>query len=188
MKEQFMKAVYAGAMIAMGGACYIKVGSLAGSLLFSIGLITICVCNLNLFTGKVLFVNSAKQLSLIWLGNLIGAITIGILCRVSGFEFDTSIKLSENILTTLLLAIGCNIFIGIAVYGYKVTNSMIPIILGVMGFINCGFEHCVANMFYFTVGFRWSNFSEILLFLIINTLGNVIGGLLMRPVYKYANQ
>ena len=76
MKDDFLKAVYAGAMIAMGGACFVKVGSVVGSLLFSVGLITVCVCNLNLFTGKILFINSPAALALIWFGNLVGAVLI----------------------------------------------------------------------------------------------------------------
>ena len=183
MKDDFIKALYAGAMIAMGGACFIKVGGVVGSLLFSIGLIIVCACNLNLFTGKVLFSNSPKLLSLVWFGNLVGCVLIGLMCRFSGFTFDVSKKLAESPIQTILLAIGCNIFIGVAVYGYKKTNSLIPIILGVMGFINCGFEHCVANMFYFTVACDKNIIGSIVLFLIYNTIGNIIGGVFIRPIY-----
>lgn len=190
MKSDYAKSMYAGMMIALGGACYVKVGSVIGSLLFSIGLITVVVCKLNLFTGKILYTNDIKFLSITWIGNLVGAIFIGLICHSAGFQFDVSTKLAESPLTTVLLAIGCNLFIGIAVYGYSLTGSMIPVILGVMGFINCGFEHCVANMFYFTIAAcnQVNLLPKMILFLLLNTLGNVVGGLLIRPIYKFGSE
>ncbi len=45
-----------------------------------------------------------------------------------------------------------------------------------MVFILCGFEHCVANMFYFSVAGCWSG--KLLLRLLVMTLGNTVGGVL----------
>ena len=44
-------------------------------------------------------------------------------------------------------------------------------------FVVCGFEHCVANMFYFTVSGMWSG--EAVIFIVVNTIGNAVGGLLV---------
>ena len=52
-------------------------------------------------------------------------------------------------------------------------------------FILCGFEHCVANMFYFTVGRAWSG--KAVLYLLIMTAGNAAGGVslpLLRRAVK----
>ena len=44
-------AILAGMMIAIGCVCYILVGGVAGAALFSIGLMTVCLFELPLFTG-----------------------------------------------------------------------------------------------------------------------------------------
>ena len=48
--------------------------------------------------------------------------------------------------------------------------------IDVMVFILCGYEHCVADMFYFTVAGVWS--LDTLLRLLIITLGNAVGGVI----------
>ena len=44
-------AILAGIMIAIGCVCYILVGGIGGAALFSIGLMTVCLYQLPLFTG-----------------------------------------------------------------------------------------------------------------------------------------
>ena len=51
----------------------------------------------------------------------------------------------------------------------------ISLYLGVVVFIICGFEHCVANMFYFTLAGVWS--IETIKYLLVMTLGNAVGGI-----------
>jgi formate/nitrite transporter FocA (FNT family) len=59
----------------------------------------------------------------------------------------------------------------------KHVGKYIGLFLGVSVFIICGFEHCVANMFYFTAGGAWS--LKTLLYVIIMTLGNSVGGVII---------
>lgn len=50
----FVKSIYAGIMIGLGGIAYLAVqGGLLGAFLFSIGLISVIEFDLNLYTGKV---------------------------------------------------------------------------------------------------------------------------------------
>ena len=51
------------------------------------------------------------------------------------------------------------------------------IVLGVIVFILCGFEHCIANMYYFSVANIWN--LNTLLYLLIMILGNSLGGMLI---------
>ncbi len=60
-------------------------------------------------------------------------------------------------------------------------ESTCPSFLGVMVFILCGFEHCVANMYYFSVAGMWSG--KTLLYLLVMTLGNAVGGVVF-PVIR----
>ena len=57
--QMFLKAVYAGFMIGIGGIVYLSVeNKVVGSLLFSFGLLTIVTQGFFLYTGKVGFVKS----------------------------------------------------------------------------------------------------------------------------------
>ena len=56
------------------------------------------------------------------------------------------------------------------------------VFIGVPVFILCGFEHCVANMFYFTLAEAWS--VKAAGYLLIMTLGNSLGGMLVPAVKR----
>ena len=90
-------------------------------------------------------------------------------------------KLDDNLLSIFILAVFCNILMFIAVDGFKNNphqlGKYIGIFMGVMVFILCGFEHCVANMFYFSVANVWSG--KTFLYLIVMTLGNSCGGVII---------
>ena len=187
-------AVLAGIAIGIGGTVYLSLDNkIVGSLLFSVGLYMVCLNGLNLFTGKVGYaveqpLSYILDLIVIWIGNFLGtgfvALTIN-LTRVSGIK-ETAAKLSETKLndspiSLFILGIFCGILMFVAVDGYK--NSSNPIILFtcVSVFILCGFEHCIADMFYFSLSGIWS--ATAFIYIIIITLGNSLGGILI-PLWK----
>ena len=58
----FIKAVYAGFMMGIGGIVYLSVENrVVGSLLFSFGLLTIVTQGFYLYTGKIGFVRSEER-------------------------------------------------------------------------------------------------------------------------------
>lgn len=73
----------------------------------------------------------------------------------------------------------------IAADGYKniknPVGQMLAVFLPVMTFILSGFEHCVANMYYFTAGHTWS--AKGALWMLVMTLGNAAGGILI-PLFR----
>ncbi|MDD6816304.1 MAG: formate/nitrite transporter family protein, partial [Firmicutes bacterium] len=76
------------------------------------------------------------------------------------------------------------IFIGVD--GYKnnphEVGKYLALFFGVMVFILCGFEHCVANMFYISMAGMWSG--KAFVFLLVNTLGNAVGGWIVPLLRK----
>jgi formate/nitrite transporter FocA (FNT family) len=78
------------------------------------------------------------------------------------------------------------LLIFIAVDGFKNNphdfGKYLSLFFAVMVFILCGFEHCVANMFYLSVAHLWSG--KALLFILVNTLGNAVGGWLIPLLRK----
>ena len=81
----------------------------------------------------------------------------------------------------------CNVMIYIAVDGYNKIEMEIgkyaSLFLGVMVFIICGFEHSVADMFYFWV--RGGYTMDMVVRLLVITFGNAVGGILFHNAKKY---
>lgn len=61
-------------------------------------------------------------------------------------------------MSLFILGIFCNLLIFVAVDGFKENpheiGKYLSLFFGVSVFIICGFEHCVADMFYFSLGTR----------------------------------
>ena len=57
-----IRGIYAGLMIGIGGTIFLSVDNkIMGSFLFSIGLLMICMYNMNLYTGKIGYVVVNKR-------------------------------------------------------------------------------------------------------------------------------
>lgn len=193
----FAYAVLAGVAISIGGAAFLASDSRAvGAAMFSVGLFAVCTLGLNLFTGKVCYVfqNSpsyAADCGLIWLGNLAGTWISGTALtwtRLDWAEKAGAIcqaKLEDSPGSVFILAVFCNILIYLAVESYRENphqlGKYLGLFLGVAVFVLAGFEHCVANMFYFTVGSVWS--PKALLYILVMTAGNALGGVIF-PLAK----
>jgi formate/nitrite transporter FocA (FNT family) len=91
-------------------------------------------------------------------------------------------KLNDNLFSLFLLGIFCGMLMFIAVDGYAKTKNPIILFLGVGTFILCGFEHCIADMFYFSIAGMWSPLAFVDILMI--TLGNSIGGMLIPAIKK----
>lgn len=201
--QTIISGVLAGISISLGGTVYLLIDSkIVGALFFTVGLFCVCVFGFSLFTGKVCYVfdNDRKysmRLPMIWFGNLIGAILTGFLflqtrlgpALIEKASAICKTKLNQGYLSAFILAIFCDIMIYIAVEGYKTiphdVGKYLAIFFGITVFVICGFEHCVANMYYFTVGKAWSVNS--VLYLLIMTVGNAVGGVcipLMRKLLR----
>lgn len=189
-----IKGIYAGILISIGGVAYLAIeNKVAGSFIFSFGLLTVCMYSFNLFTGKVgyLLVNKLNyllELLISLIGNFLGTFIVGNLMRLTRFNnyIETAknivnIKLNDSILSIFILAIFCGMIMYIAVNNYKkekdIVGKYITIFMGVMAFILCGFEHCVANMFYFSIAGVFS--FKVLCYLLVMILGNSLGSVII---------
>lgn len=202
--DTFLLAVMGGICIALGGTAFLSTeNSLVGTLLFTIGLFTICTMEFNLFTGKVAYLLNNKpkyifDVFIVWLGNFVGTFLtswILSLTRIGENLINRAsqiceIKLNDNLLSTFILAVFCNLLIFIAVDGFKnnphTIGKYLGLIFGVAVFIYCGFEHSIADMFYFSIGNAWS--AKSLVFLIVITFGNTIGGIIIPALRLIHNK
>ena len=189
----------AGILIGIGGLVFLALeNKVLGAVFFCVGLFTICTFGFHLFTGKVcyLFDNGIEYLPdllLIWAGNLAGTGILALLARgtrlISLSEKAAAlcdIKMNDTLLSLFILGIFCNILIYIAVDGYKNNphelGRYLSIFLGVTVFILAGFEHSVADMFYFFMAGIING--RMFLCLIVITLGNAVGGALFPLLRK----
>jgi formate/nitrite transporter FocA (FNT family) len=191
----FLRAVLAGITIGIGGIVFLSIDiKIVGALMFTVGLYTICVQELNLFTGKVGYLPEREPafiiyLEIIWLGNFCGTFLSAMAVRYtrgSGIaeaaKTMCQTKLNDGPLSLFLLGIFCGMLMFIAVDSYAKTKNPIILFLGVGTFILSGFEHCIADMFYFSVAGMWSPLAFVDILVI--TLGNSVGGMLIPAIKK----
>ena len=203
----FLKAILAGFCIGLGGVVFLGLmptNKPLGAFLFAIGLFTICTHGFNLFTGKACYILDNKPsylgtLVVIWVGNLIGAFCMAALMhctRVSGAYTEAAqtlvaAKNGDSLGSLFVLGMLCNVLIYIAVDGYKSNpheiGKYIALIFGVAVFILAGTEHSVADMFYYAAAGELFTGNAILRLVIIS-LGNVVGGLILPGIKLLAKK
>lgn len=201
-------AISAGIFISLGATVSITVESpVISALLFTIGLCSVLVFNADLFTGKCSYlVDSDSPLSyscyllVVWLGNLIGCGIIAVFLRCTSFLTRYQVKISELLLRklslplfdALIFGVLCGALMYIAVDGFNRCKENNPLlgstcyILAVVTFILCGFEHCVADMFYILL--NGSIKQEQMTFLLTVTAGNLLGGNFLRLLTPSSEQ
>jgi formate/nitrite transporter FocA (FNT family) len=203
--DVFIKAILAGLSIAIGGTVFLSVESRPlGAFLFAVGLFAILTRGFKLYTGAVgYFWERDKrfklEVAIIWLGNFagtfLGAVLLN-LTRIAPVSDKAAalvdVKLADSPLSIFILAIFCGMLMYIAVHGFntaekgmiKVTACILPVAV----FILCGFEHCIANMFYFSLAFSFAS-PTMWLYLLLMTLGNALGAwILSVPPYILSNK
>ncbi|MBE6582908.1 MAG: formate/nitrite transporter family protein [Ruminococcaceae bacterium] len=189
MLKGTIDGILAGLMIGIGGTVLLSVcGGIPGACFFTISLLIICYRGYSLYTGKIGFMaynhNGSDFVTLLTglFGNVIGTLLSGL--AVSFALSDRAVlaktmceaKLDDNLLGVFIKAIFCGILMYLAVAVFKENKSPLAIFFCVPVFILSGFEHSIADMFYFFTARIFS--LEMLVFLVIVILGNTVGGLL----------
>ena len=189
LRRDLIDGVLAGVLVSIGGTVLLSCDNrYAGALLFCIALLTICWFGFNLYTGKVGFLaldHSKKALctALIGLlGNFLGTLLAGLLVfwalpalREAALAACEK-RLTQLPLQTLLRGCFCGVLMFVAVWSYREKKTIVGILFCIPVFVLSGFEHSIADMFYFSLAgtvFR----PESLLFLLLVVLGNSLGGL-----------
>ncbi len=191
-----MHAASAGLFISVGGAVYLSCSNkLLGSFLFAVGLCAILFFKLLLYTGRVGYLTTKKPsyigwLGMVWVGNFLGAwvgARLQMLTRIGDKLVEaakplSAIKQDDSLISLFILSVFCGIMMYMAAEGthrtpYGSTFQLALVLLPVAVFIVCGFEHCVADIYFFSLtGFTWNN----LLRVVIITLGNSLGSILLH--------
>ena len=184
MKNFTLMSIFAGLLIGTGGLVYLRVGGVAGAVLFAFGLLCVVMCGAQLFTGKSGFLpykDFPKLIAMIAL-NAVG-------CAIAAFiaSYCTSDTLTANLQNiidarlaaswhkVLVTSIGTGMIMTLAVYGAR-QKRYLPLLFGVPVFILCGLPHCVADAFYYAAALFYNCFEwELLIAWLWAIAGNYIG-------------
>lgn len=199
--SQLANGVIGGMLIGVGGCVSLSCDNkYIGSLLFSLGLFAIVQFGFGLYTGKVGYIPLRKPAYLLeclftLIGNALGTFLDAFLLRQTrifsaiGEKAMTSVeaKLGDGYLSMFVLAIFCGMLMFLAVDNARISRAegghiekTVGVIFCVMAFILCGFNHCIADMFYL---FLTSRMTDAGAYLPLVILGNSLGGMLL-PLLK----
>jgi formate/nitrite transporter FocA (FNT family) len=166
MKNFTLMSIFAGLLIGVGGLVYLRVGGVAGAVLFAFGLLSVVMCGAQLFTGKSGFLpyrDFPKLIAMIAL-NAVGcavAAFIASYCSsealVANLQAIIDARLTASWHKILVTSIGTGMIMTLAVYGAR-QKHYLPLLFGVPVFILCGLPHCVADAFYYVAALFYDSF------------------------------
>lgn len=196
MLKKTVSGFMAGVLISIGGSVYLACSDkIIGAVFFSVALLCICYKGYSLFTGKVGFLpekcdrEALSVLLLGLLGNAVGTIACGYLLRFAvpnigaAAEVLCQAKLDNQALwQTLVRAVFCGILMYLAVSIYRDKKTPLAIVFCIPVFILSGFEHSIADLYYFAASGIVS--LRAFLFLMIVIAGNAVGGVLLPLLSK----
>lgn len=182
---------------------------------FPIGLMMVVICGAELFTGNNLMTLGCLNCHFKWsdllrnwffvyLANFIGAAALAFLVAKSGLmglgtpagDLAASLavkKVAIPFADLVIRGILCNILVVLAVWMATGARDVIGKIFAcwfpIMLFVLSGYEHCVANMYFIPLGLFIGapvTWGQVWLGnLLPVTIGNIIGGALIVPLFYY---
>ena len=184
-------SISAAIMISIGGSVFLACSDnrYYGAIFFSVALLSICYIGFYLYTGKIGYVvadHTPKNLAALGVGlvgNLAVTFPVGMLIRRAipalgeRAQAICEAKLEQSFGSTLIRAIFCGVLMYIAVEIFRSKKSPIGVLFGIPVFILAGFEHSIADMFYF--GASGIADGKIALFELAAVLGNSIGSAIL---------
>ena len=180
-----VKSILAGMLIGCGCLAYVVIeNKYIGSFLFSLGLLTIIIKEYNLYTGKVgnWIPKDTLKLLVMFLLNAFGTALVAYLFTFTRANIDAihplvEAKINDNLLSVFILACGCGAMMHIACFNFAAKNHPLYVIMPIMFFILCGFEHCVANAGFFAMA-KTPVTLDLIAKTAVTVIGNAIGSLI----------
>jgi formate/nitrite transporter len=188
---------------------------LLGGLAFSLGLLLVVIAGAELFTGNNLLAMawasrriSTRDLLRNWLvvclANLGGAMGMAVLVWLAGHGSlndgeiaRAAVRIAEakaqlSPLEAFFRGVLCNVLVCMAVWmayaGRSVTDKAVAIVFPITAFVAAGFEHSIANMYFFPLAMLYGaplGWQEFLLNLLPVIAGNLLGGSVLVALVYY---
>ncbi len=191
--------ILSGVMLCIGCAVNLSVELRPlGAFLFSLGLFVIIRLKFGLYTGKAGYMavrplRYVCEVILTLAGNIIGAAAGGALLNITRFSemFSNGAgdilidKLSDSYLSVFVLAFFCGILMFVAVEGNRralasgdSVGGLFAVVIPVMAFILCGFNHSIADLSYFFIN-GCENAQKAVPYFMLVIIGNAAGCMLI---------
>ena len=200
-----LMAIFAGIAVGIGGTASLisasrmggGYGKILGGLLFSLGIYSIISFDMKLFTGMVaaipkMGVKNMWKLPVCFVCNALGVALVAVLLTFSPIYAEVNVEAAKLIggklhsdtwaLNALCSGVLCGILITMSIWAshyapVKGLSTTVGVILPIVVFAFCGFDHSVANMlyFYFLGEVSW----HVVAYILLSIVGNAIGGVLM---------
>ena len=190
MLRRIASGLAAGICISLGGVVFLAVENrIVGAVLFSVALLCICFKGYALFTGRVGFVpedhgkDALEILLLCLLGNALGTVLGGSLIRLALPGLGAAAltlcegKLAQLWWSTLIRGGFCGVLMYLAVSTWRDSKTPLGILFCIPVFILSGFEHSIADIFYFAASGLVS--LRAFLFIWVVILGNALGAMIL---------
>lgn len=188
------------------------------ALSFCLGMLLVVVAGAELFTGNNLIVMARAQGALtsgevvrnwtiVFAGNLVGTAGLALLVWLSGHPGmnDGAIgrdylriaeaKAALPFMVALWRGILCNALVCLAIWmsyaGRSVIDKAVAIVFPIAAFVAAGFEHCIANLYYFAMALLLAPQTSVpmvggmLRNIVAVVIGNVIGGSVLVGLVYY---
>lgn len=186
MKKAVINAISAAMMISIASYCNLISGNkYVGAVLFAFGLIAVCRYSMSLFTGMAGYIvkKNALEFAVVTAVNCVFAFGFGVLGSFNPAVKEKAVevcaaKLSNNLLWLFVSAIFCGILIYLGVDIFKKHGTYIGIIFSIPVFVLCGFDHTVADLFYYGAAGNYN--AADLLVLPVLIAGNIVGSSIIR--------
>ena len=199
-----LMSVASGLMIGIGGAASLLAnnllgswGRLVGSFLFALGIFAIVTYEMKLFTGMIPYIpkmgiKNTWRLVVCFLGNIVGVAVIAFFVYFSPIK-DNVVPQAQNLISEKLNAelwgvralcssMLCGALITLSVWSVKYApkknlSATLGVVLPIMVFAFCGFDHSIANMlyFYYLGEISW----RVVGYCALCVVGNILGGVIL---------
>ena len=191
----------AGLCIAIGGTVFLSVDNrVIGASLFSIGLFFVVSFLLWLYTGRIGYLGRngwrfAPKLLITLVGNYFGAFCTAWLLRQTRYGAGLveraaglcAAKLGDGLGSVFVLAFFCGILMYVGVFGFASfefsLGKYLSLYFAVAVFILSGFEHCIANMYYFSLAGVWKE-PPAWTAMLVMVLGNSVGSIFVAEAIR----
>lgn len=201
-------------LVASDGSLGFAASRLLGGLAFSLGLILVSVAGAELFTGNNLLamawagrristVELLRNWAVVCVANAVGAAGLALLVWLSGHGGLNQGAVGETVQRIALAKVElpwevaffrgvlCNVLVCMAVWmamaGHSVVDKVVAIVFPVTAFVAAGFEHSIANLYFFPLAWLLGaplSLGDVLGNLLPVIAGNIVGGsVLVAGVY-----
>jgi formate/nitrite transporter len=190
----------------------------AAALSFCLGMLLVVVAGAELFTGNNLIVMArvqgligpgtvARNWLIVFAGNLAGAVGLAVMVWLSGhpgmnggavgrdYLHIAEAKADLPFMVAFWRGVLCNALVCLAIWmsyaGRTVIDKAVAIIFPISAFVAAGFEHCIANLYYFAMAMLLDPAASAAMLggmlrnLAAVVLGNVIGGSVLVGLVYY---